>query len=66
MRRWSCLNILGIINADGGAIDATWLLMVITIRRIGVYIEAAAVAVGRITKDDILIKADGTLEPSCE
>ena len=48
-----------IVDVDGGAIDAHMVALVITIRRIGVYIEAAAVAVGRITKDDLLIKADG-------
>ena len=52
-------SFIRIVDADGGAIDTHMVALVITIRRIGVYIEAAAVAVGRITKDDILIKADG-------
>ena len=52
-------DIILIVDADGGAIDAHMVAQVISFRGIRIYIKTAAVAVGRITKDDILIKADG-------
>ena len=60
---WSLLIVIGfwIVDTDGGAIDADMVTQVITVRGISVYIEAAAAAVGRIAKDDILIKADSNI-----
>ena len=59
----SLLIVIGfwIVDTDGGAIDADMVTQVITVRGISVYIEAAAAAVGRIAKDDILIKADSNI-----
>ena len=60
---WSLLIVIGfwIVDTDGGSIDADMVTQVITVRGISVYIEAAAPAVGRIAKDDILIKADSNI-----